>query len=522
MVIYPGVTIGGTAVYDIKRLTVIKSIGDNNSTSSFELVIPNRAGMNKSKYNIGDEVVVYVSSGGDPLSSIFTYTFDFTFQDTSTLEKIGLFILEDIDFGGRENDEWITLRGRDYTSLMMDSTIEPVVYTSQEVSLIVKDIMANEVSDVATTGVQATTVTLARKQYNHTNAFDAIKELAAIVDYYFYIDENKVLYFVPKESVSSGYTLDNSNVTASDFNNSTQDMVNTIWVYGDRTLVASPTQTFIGDGAGSVFTLTDNPHNTVVTVSGAQKKGGVLDIISVPISGQDYLVDYNDKQIVFTSGTAAGYNIPGSLVNINVDYQISRPIAKTGVNNASVNAYKKRELVINDKSIKDPSTARDIVTQTLAQKSLPFVEGRLSVNGVVSVVAGQTVLVNLPYKNQSNQTYTVLEARYNFNPKTMLSGDVLELRLSSKINNLVDKIKQLALDIKKLQAQDLSTSDTISRLESAEVSGGFIANIWYIKTRTLGSSFIWGRSQLGSPYVPQKYLGDSRSAFTIIASGVET
>ena len=175
MAITTALVIDGTLVTDAINIRVTKAIGENSATGSFSVDLPNRNGENKNKFQVGDEVTVYADSSGNAFENLFDITFDITF---GSAVKIGVFVLEDINFTGQGENEIMTLRGRDYGAVLQDVTIEPTVYTNQEISLIVKDIIANELPGVSTTNVDVTSVTLTRKRYNHTNVYDAIKELA--------------------------------------------------------------------------------------------------------------------------------------------------------------------------------------------------------------------------------------------------------------------------------------------------------------------------------------------------------
>lgn len=531
MVVYNAIKIGNNLVTDGFSLSMKNTMGDNNSTGSFRIELQNRNGINSTKFNVGDVVTVYADTTMNPLTAVFPYTFDFTF---GTPTKVGLFILEDIDYIGKEQDEKMILSGRDYGSKLQDVTIEPVVYSNQEVSLIVKNIISNEVTGITTTNVQVTTTTLSKKKYNHVNCYDAIKELAELSDFYFYVDVNMDLHFAPLSTVSSGIVLNSSNVTDGEILMTEQGMVNSIWVYGDRQLFAVPTETFIGDGTGSVFTTKYNPNNTLVKVSGAQKKGDVFNQLSTAISGQDYLVDYENSKIIFTSGTLPGNNIPGNLVNVTVDYQRSVPIVKQGDDDTSITSHGIKEDVVIDKNIKDPKTAVDIVNKTLQLKKSPFMQGTLRVQGVTNLTPGTTILVNLPQQNISSQVYTILEANYEFNPENNFSEQVMTVKIADKVNTFVDTIKKIFLQLRKLEATDASDSDIISRLKSATGSAGLRVSSWQVLNRGggLGSSFIVGvtpkatgptyGARLGSTVANGIcFLGDSRSALTVLQSGGE-
>ncbi len=127
--------------------------------------------------------------------------------------------------------------------------------------------------------------------------------------------------------------------------------------------------------------------------------------------------------------------------------------------------------------------------------------------------------------------YEILEVKYIFTPKNNESDRVLTVKVSKRLKDVTDTIKQLILDVKKLQADDVDTSDVLSRLEFSIGSLGVKVSDWKVQTRTLGSSFLLGVAPhgvtgptfggiLGSVVASGiNFLGDSRSALSIQRSG---
>lgn len=107
-----------------------------------------------------------------------------------------------------------------------------------------------------------------------------------------------------------------------------------------------------------------------------------------------------------------------------------------------------------------------------------------------------------------------------------LTGNLTTIKLNRRVIQLEDTIKQLALDIKKIQADDSSETDIFTRLESAIGTINF-ERTWNLKTRSIGNSFVLGHSVngiLGSPHLGingnQITLGSaSVGAYSIIKSG---
>lgn len=404
-------------------------------------------------------------------------------------------IVEKISFNGRGTSQRVTLTGRDFSLRLQDSTVEPVVFTNTEISVIVKAIIADNVDDITVTNVDVTGTTQERISFNHDNVFDALKQLAELAGFYFFVDTNKDLNFKKKDLVSSGITLDNTNIKSTKFNQTREGMANEVFVYGDRYL-AGFQETLDFDG-GSVFTLISKPHNTLVQISGAPLVGGVLNLISEPTT-QQYLVSFDDKQIIFTSGTSAGDNIPVSGTNSSglITYDRDIPIVKAGRNNASITAFGRKRKIINDKSIKDPTTASDILKKEL-EKSDPFRGMTIQIKGWLDITVGNTAVVVLDDFG-IDDTIGILSVSYKFDKNTVQSEDVINIKFDKKIKDITDEVVSLRQRLDRQESQDRQESDVITRLEQADDTLRIVGSEWLIRTRSAtGSAAIYDNAAFG-------------------------
>ena len=246
--------------YSPINIDVNKSISEFSTSSKFTANFDSPFGRHSTDFNIGNEVKIFADKDTDPaVTNIFTG------------------ILENRSFEGEGNSQSLVLSGRDYTARLMDVTIEPVVYTNSEISTIVTNIINNEVKDITTNNVDVTTTTLERIAFNHTSVYEAFKQLAELAGFMFYIDNDKDLHFEIRNSISSGFTFNNTNILNSNFETNREDFSNIIWVYGDRQLTTAPREIFTQTASlGSVITLNYKPSNTNVSVLGSIYKGGIL------------------------------------------------------------------------------------------------------------------------------------------------------------------------------------------------------------------------------------------------------
>lgn len=500
MTVNVSLSVGGTTVEDFEELNIETNNGDYNTSSNFQVTIDSPYGRHKSDFTIGEEVAINADKDQSPETNIFTG------------------IVESISFSGEENEEKITLSGRDYTARLMDATVEPTVYTNSEISTIVTDIINNFVEDITTTNVNVTGLTLERIAFNHVNAFDAIQQLAELAGFRFYVDSSKDLHFEERAETTlsddAGITLNNTNVYSATFDTTREGFANHFWVYGDRFLTAAPTEILsAGNPAGSVFTLVSRPHNTTVftsnTTPGSPLKGGIFNIgITNFTSGVDYLVNFYDKQIIFVSGTDIGYSTyPNNNGSVVVEYFRETPIVKFGRDSISSSLYGPKNLIIKDKNIKDPKTAERILKEKIKETS-PLEKMELGLKGWFTFNVGQTVTLNIPDFNINNETYVpILSINYNFTKESQLSERIITVRLKNKITDITDSFKEMNDRIVSIEGEDFQQEDLLTRLEFSTGSVLVVGSVWSVATRNINDSFILSHSNnavlghVGSPNI---------------------
>ena len=266
----------------------------------------------------------------------------------------------------------------------------------------------------------------------------------------------------------------------------------------------------------------------LVAGSTVPKIGGIFEntVGADPGSPIQYLVDFDQKKIIFVSGVGAGYNIPGSTNAVTVNYQRSVPVNKRGRDVDSINLYGLKEKVIVDTNITDPQQAKLRVQNELALRSSPLRQGSLTLQGLALLNAGKTVVVNLPNHDVASLTFDILEVEYRFNARNNYHDQNMRVRVSKRIGNFLDTMKFVINSLKELQASDIGTNNVISRLETYHADVTLRLRRWEVTTQNLGESFILGHAingVLGSPAASvtgsNVKLGDFRGAATVQASG---
>jgi len=494
MTIYKKIEINGIAANDAISVSITISSSVSNAFSTCEIIYPNENGIHNNDLVIGDEVVIYSDKNiNPPTTKLFTGVIRNIQKNSSSTVQ-----------------QEIRVIAQDYASQLKDSAVEPEVYNNAEISFIVLDLMAKYApATISTSGVQTSGRTLDRIVFVGQNLFDVLIQLSELAGFIMYVNEEKILHFEEKGSVSSGLTFDSTNVLESAYQQTVdQEVFNKVWVYGDLTFTGVR-QEFNVTG-GSTYTLSYNPHNTRLERNGIVYLGGADTFVGELPSGTQYIVRYYDKTIEFLSGTNIGNWIPaaGSFL---VDYQRQKQIIKYSEEPDSIAAYWPIGTKIVDKGIKDPSHAALIAKNYIKEHGFPRTNFRISLNGVSKLQAGQTVIVNLQNKGILNATYEIIETSYDFTPESIQSENVVSVSLNKKIGTITDTIKNIILDIRKLQAGDIQT-DIISRLS---VDSGKLVNTeknWIVYNNQIGQSFVLGHLQNG-------VMGDILAGSGILISG---
>lgn len=489
-------------VYINGNLDVTKNLaaGSTKVTSSFNLGIDYPGGPGNFPYSgLMDDVRIYdIALSQNQINEIYNNGSG-TELISNDGQNIFTGVIENVTFLGEGLNEKVELRGRDYSIRLTDNNVQPVVYTNMEIGSIVNDILKNNLDDIGSSFVQHPGIVLKRIAFKQPPINDALKQLADLSDYSYYVDASKNLHFEPTGSTFTGITLSSGNIAKMQFDKTREGMANQVWVYGDRQLVAAPTFKYgVGSpsgttiGMGSVITLPDKPSNTQVSILGSIRIGGVYQMQQFPTSGTVYLVSYEDRQIIFPSGTEYGYYLPGSGGSVIVNYDKSVPIAKYGEDPTSKAIYGKKSLIINDKSIKDPNTATSLVNYYVGLAN-PLNNIECDLKGWFTFQPGQTVNVIMPNFNL-NSTMPIIEQTYNFTPENMLEEKVIKVNLDNRQIDITDQIRDLSQRLDAIEAQDKQETDVITRIMS--VNGGnalIVGSYWVVKTRNfIGSEFrVW-------------------------------
>lgn len=472
----------------------------NNKSGTFDVTFDNMNGVYKSTFTVGQDVQIFCDGNNPSTTMIFRG------------------IIDNIQFETRDTgEEYVYVSGRDYSAILQDRTVLEV-YQNMEVSAIIINILQNYCPEISSDSIYVTSTTLNSITFKHKSVFNAIRDLADIVGYDFWVDEQKALQFAPQEYVSSGYVFNNANLIGSakmviDRN----DLFNEIYVYGGKNLIGWR-EDFVATG-GSVYTLEYKPFNPYVTTDGVKQMGHRQNQTTALQSGTQYLVDFDNKYIIFTSGTSCGDNIPHLGSAIIVQYDRSRPVVKYISDPTSISAYGRRTKIIQNDEIVDPVIAQTIATSQLGIDKDPKKQSDVKVKNISSLTLGQTVTVDLPNQNINSESYRILELTWNINKENLLLESVLSVRVSQRLKEVTDVLAKIISEQKKLQAEGIDPSDVITKIYNIGGDVAFGEFSWDVSTRIIGSAFVldhnvWG--QLDGPGILDGYSGTS---WGIVRSG---
>lgn len=493
--------INGITYDNVKMSSVKRSQNQNNTTSSFEISFDNYNGRHNDDFEINQEVTISIRDA--------PAAFDILING----------IIDDVNFSGRETKEVVTISGREFGSILQDIIADPRIFKDTETSVIVLALMQQNISSLTTNNVNPTTTTIDKITFSNTSVFDALVQLAEISGFYFYVDTDKDLHFEQKESISSGITLDNTNVTRARFLTTDQDQYTKVTVQGDRQLTqAQSIQTTGTDNIGSVYRLDAKPYNTNITLSGASntflQPGGIININNPQTENVKYLVDFQGQSVILTSGTVAGDNIQaaGSVVILN--YQRSTPL----VSIKEIPSTFPKHKVITDRNIKDINEA-SLKAQTFLNESQAInTNGTIEIKDIIDVTPGNTVLVNIPNQNQVNKTYTITNATYDLNKINIESGKILTLTLNKRTSDFVDIMKEQVLRLRTLEASETDSFITSVELGTSPVG---VSNTTQAISTSIGSAFYFhvpGHNLFNSD---TSLLGDMRTGSVVFQNGVQ-
>lgn len=267
--------------------------------------------------------------------------------------------------------EYLQCIAKDY-SFNMDSKLIVGVYQATTVNAIIADFVATFLPAGYTTTFVNCPVTINYIAFNYEYPSKCLQQLAQIVNYDWYVDQSKNIYFFLKGSTAAPFNLTDTNqkydYKTLIINRDIKNLRNSVIVRGGEYLGNSNSETVIADGSQTTFLQMYKYSGIAVTVAAASKTVGVDNIDDPTLF--DCLYNIDEKAIKFP--TASKPTVGQAVVVTGLPYY---PVITKVVNPSSIATYGEFQYKIVDKSINSKEAARDRARAEITQWAQSINEG---------------------------------------------------------------------------------------------------------------------------------------------------
>lgn len=248
----------------------------------------------------------------------------------------------------------ISCTAKDY-SFDLDRQLVANVYESTTVQAVIEDII-----DTYTTGFTYNNVVAAGAidylAFKYEQPSKCLQQLAELIGYDWYVDENKDIHFFAKEAIPSPFNLTDDGgkyyFDTLKVKSDVKNLRNTIIVRGGTYLGTTLTEVQEADGEKTTFLFAYKYSNTSFEVNGSPITVGI-DFIDDPASF-DALYNFNEKALKFQD---ADKPTAGQTVSVTGDPHI--PVIVKVKDPTAIATYGAFEYKVVDKSINSKEGARD-------------------------------------------------------------------------------------------------------------------------------------------------------------------
>ena len=371
----------------------------------------------------------------------FDYTIDIgdelnLYNKDSTLLYKGL--VQNIKIGGVKE---VTVY--DYGVQLMDINVNEI-YSGQKAEDIIETIV--NTTDLTYVSTITTSYPITTYIIKDKIGWDAITELAELINASFRVDKNKNFYLemIEEDESTETITTDNS-VIDDDWNQDADQLINKITIIGDKQLFEK-TETFNGTGVEDTFTLSEFPIDVNVTVSSVEQVGYVSGVTSIA----DYSVDKATKDIIFQSGSIPAVGTD----NVVIRYTFSIDIKLTSEDSTSVEQYGGTNKIAKEKKIVKPyitsfQEARRYANYYLGIYAQPLLTATWIINDYTkfeSFIPNQIIKVTDSIRNISG-TYIIKKVEREFPGQ-------LKVEIGWREDDILDWNKEVQYRIKQLEEVD--------------------------------------------------------------------
>lgn len=257
---------------------------------------------------------------------------------------------------------------KDY-SYDLDKTLVIASYTGMTINAIIADMQANCFPTYDISGVNCGLVANFIS-FNYEYPSKCLEQLAELVNFDWYVDSNKKIFFFEESTFPSAFDL--TDTSGNYYYNTLQvrdnltSLRNSVYVRGGQYLGTLTSEKQVADGQTTKFTQGYQYNTVFVVVNGVTQTVGI-DNIDDP-SGFQCLYNFTEKFVSFPSA------VPSTQV-VEVGGLPYIPVIVKVRDTASVAAYGEHQFKIVDNSINSKEGARDRAKAELAGYSQTINEG---------------------------------------------------------------------------------------------------------------------------------------------------
>lgn len=380
----------------------------------------------------------------------------------------GVFIQRDnamIMFGGQiveldavvqdaSDIERFTITAKDY-SYDMDKTLVIGTYQSMTVGAIIASMQASFFPTYNIANVSCTLIAN-YVSFNYEYPSKCLQQLADLVNYDWYVDSQKKIYFFQKGTQSAPFAL--TDTSANYYYNSLvlkdnlMNLRNSVIVRGGQYLGTTVGEIQVADGQQKIFTQGYQYNTVYVKVNGVTKTVGI-DNIDDPLLF-DCLYNFQEKFVRFPAAVTATQTVEvGGLPYIPVIVKVR--------DTASIALYGEHQYKIVDKSINSKEGARDRALAELTAWSTTINEGSFQTT-TGGLDTGQQIAISSTIRGMSD-TYVISRIS-----TTMTSGqDLLHsvTLVTTKTYGMIEFLMQLLIN--KDKEIEINAGEVTDAVESA-------------------------------------------------------
>ena len=341
----------------------------------------------------------------------------------------------------------------DYTR-ELDSKVVAQTYEGLTAQAIIQDIILRYAPQFDTRFVYAPHI-INKIQFTYEPVSKCLEQLAGMLGYDFWVDENKYLHFIQVNTTGAPFALRDDNGTyvlgSLTFEDDIAQLRNSVFLRGGNELGAPTSFQENGDANKKTFPLGYHfSEKPTVTLNAVAQSVGTNNVDNS--ASFNCMWDPSGDFVVFAAA-------PGSGLPVVVTGTPLYPILMRLPERTSVALYGERQIVIIDKTITSRSGARQRALAELLQHANALVSANFTTY-MRGLKAGQLISVNSTLFGKVGE-YIVTEVRTRPWTKRLMQYEIT--LVSTKLMDIVDLLGKMLRE--KLKEQDYSANESFDPAE---------------------------------------------------------